>query len=146
MIQKGIEYFSCIDVLHLRHFFSFQILNCKMWHNINLVLLLVTLLTWQRLGNFNELTFSSALLMKMVVIVLSIVGIKTKVASINNSSLFEVFFHDFSSWTIARGERGYKQVHFFLLHTILFCKSTLKATIARGLVQSRQPLCILTSI
>ena len=46
--------------------------------------------------------------MKMEVIVLSIVGMKTKEASISNSLLFEVFFYDFSSWTIARGEGGYK--------------------------------------
>ena len=54
--------------------------------------------------------------------------------------------HDFTSWNIARGESGYKWVNFFLLHMILFPKSTLKATIVQSLVQSRQSQRILTPI
>ena len=73
-------------------------------------------------------------------------GMKTKEVSINISLLFELSFNDFSSWIIRRGESGYQWAHFSLLHTILFCKSTLKATIVQGSVQSRHPLCILTPI
>ena len=53
-----------------------------------------------------ELTYSSALLIKMVVIVLRIAEMKTKGVSINSSLLFKMSFNDFSSWTIARGKGG----------------------------------------
>ena len=58
-------------------------------------------------------------------VVLRMVGMKTKEVSINISLLFELSFNDFSSWTIARGEGGFKWAIFFLIHTI-FRRTTRK--------------------
>ena len=70
-----------------------------------------------------KLTYSSALLMKMVVIVLRIVRMKAKEVSINISLLFGLYFNDFGSWTIAKGEGKYKWVHFFFAsHDIVLKK------------------------
>ena len=71
-------------------------------------------------GEFDRADVFSALLMKMVVIMLRIVRMKTKEVSINISLLFGLYFNDFGSWAIARGEGGYKWVHFSLLHTTFF--------------------------
>ena len=86
------------------------------------------------------------LCMMMVVIVLRIVEMKTKEVSIYIFLLFELSLNNCRSWMIALAEGGYKWAHISLLHAILYCKSTLKATIVQGLIQSRQSLCILTPI
>ena len=126
--------------------FLFWIMNCKIWCNINLVLTVSHNVDMGKTGEFDLLTNSSTLLMKMVVIVLRIVQMKTKEVSIYIFLLSELSLNNCRSWMIALAEGRHKWAHISLLHTILYCKSTLKETIVQGLIQSRQSLCILTPI
>ena len=126
--------------------FLFWIMNCKIWCNINLVLTVSHNVDMGKTGEFDLLTNSSTLLMKMVVIVLRIVQMKTKEVSIYIFLLSELSLNNCRSWMIAWAEGGYRWAHISLFRTILHYKSTLKATIVQGLIQSRQSLCILTPI
>ena len=63
-------------------------------------------------GEFDQADVFICLLDKDGGDVLRIVSMKKKEVITNISILFELSFNDFSSWTVAKGEGGYKWAHF----------------------------------